>query len=93
MYTSITTTVNSEAYPTSRRRCSGSIVLLLGGNAARSALDLDEAVARRALRRWASVGVALCYLVALFLESENGDGVLWVTGPLLFGLLLVSCSL
>jgi hypothetical protein len=84
--------VNSEAYShLATSVLVGSIVLLLSVETLLEArLTLDEAVARRALRRWASVGVALCYLVALFLESENGDGVLWVTGPLLFGPLLVS---
>lgn len=53
-------------------------------------LTSEEEVTRRALRRWASVGVALCCFVALFLEFEKGSGVLWMTGPVLFGPLLVS---
>ena len=45
---------------------------------------------QRALRRWASVGVALCYFIALFLDYEKGAGVLFLVVPLLFGPLLVS---
>jgi hypothetical protein len=53
-------------------------------------LTSEEELTRRALRRWASVGVALCCFVALFLEFEKGEGVLWLTGPVLFGPLLVA---
>ncbi len=53
-------------------------------------LTSQPIIARRALRRWASVGVALCYFIALFLDYEKGEGVLWMVVPLLFGPLLAA---
>lgn len=51
---------------------------------------LKDNVAVRALRRWASVGVALLCFVALSLDLDKGEGLLWVRGPMLFGPLLAA---
>jgi hypothetical protein len=69
----------------------GSVASVLAVEALLEArLTSEEGVARRALRRWACVGVALCCFIALFLDYENGEGVLWMVLPLLFGPLLAS---
>ena len=62
---------------------------LLEAHGTRRALPGIER-SQRALRRWASVGVALCYLIGLFLDYENGEGMFWMVVPLLFGPLIVS---
>jgi hypothetical protein len=64
----------------------GSVVLVLSVETLLEArLTSEEVVARRAVRRWAAVGVALVSLIALFLESEKGEGMLWVVVPILYG--------
>lgn len=69
----------------------GSVVIVLSVETLLEArLTSKEVVARLALRRWASVGVALACLVALFLEFEKGEGTLWLTLPILFAPLLAA---
>jgi hypothetical protein len=93
VYTSADGAVNPEAY--SHLVASVFVASVVGVLAVETLLEArlgsgEVDSARRALRRWACVGVALCCLFALFLDYEKGQGVLWMLVPLVFGPLLVS---